>query len=60
MKNEDLAKQILEIVGKSNITYITHCATRLRLNVKDEEAVNLKALDRLEGVLKSQFKSGQL
>lgn len=60
MKNEDLAKQILEIVGKNNITYVTHCATRLRFNVKDEYAVNLKALDRLEGVLKSQFKSGQL
>lgn len=60
MKNEDLAKQILEIVGKNNITYVTHCATRLRFNVKDEDAVNLKALDRLEGVLKSQFKSGQL
>ena len=60
MKNEDLAKQILEIVGKSNITYVTHCATRLRFNVKDEESVNLKALDRLEGVLKSQIKSGQL
>lgn len=60
MKNEDLAKQILEIVGKNNITYVTHCATRLRFNVKDEAAVNLKALDRLEGVLKSQFKSGQL
>lgn len=60
MKNEDLAKQILEIVGKSNITYITHCATRLRFNVKDEESVNLKELDRLDGVLKSQFKSGQL
>lgn len=60
MKNEDLAKQILDIVGKSNITYVTHCATRLRFNVKDEESVNLKALDRLEGVLKSQFKSGQL
>lgn len=60
MKNEDLAKQILEIVGKNNITYVTHCATRLRFNVKDEDSVNLKALDRLEGVLKSQFKSGQL
>ncbi len=60
MKNGELAKQILEIVGKENITYITHCATRLRLNVKDEKSVNLKALDQLEGVLKSQFKSGQL
>ncbi|MGC6174650.1 beta-glucoside-specific PTS transporter subunit IIABC [Lacrimispora sp. 38-1] len=60
MNNGELAKQILEIVGKDNITYITHCATRLRLNVKDESSVNLKALDQLEGVLKSQIKSGQL
>lgn len=60
MNNKDLAKQILEIVGKGNITYVTHCATRLRFNVKDEESVNLKTLDRLEGVLKAQFKSGQL
>lgn len=60
MKNEELAKKILELVGKDNITYLTHCATRLRLNVKDEKSVDLKALDLLEGVLKSQFKSGQL
>jgi beta-glucoside PTS system EIICBA component len=57
---EGLAKQILEIVGERNITYITHCATRLRINVQDEASVNLKALDRLEGVLKAQFSNGQL
>ncbi|WP_341279663.1 beta-glucoside-specific PTS transporter subunit IIABC [Paenibacillus sp. FSL H8-0537] len=60
MKTEDLAKQILDQVGESNITYLTHCATRLRFNVKDEASVDLKALDRLEGVLKAQFRSGQL
>lgn len=60
MKSEELAKQILDIIGHDNITFITHCATRLRLNVKDESSVDLKALDRLEGVLKAQFKSGQL
>ena len=60
MKMDELAKKILEIVGKNNITYLTHCATRLRLNVKDEAAVNLNELDKLEGVIKSQFKGGQL
>ncbi|MBN1468300.1 MAG: PTS transporter subunit EIIC [Fusobacteriaceae bacterium] len=60
MKNEELARKILDVVGESNITYLTHCATRLRLNVKDESIVNLKDLDRLEGVLKSQFSGGQL
>lgn len=60
MNTGGLAKQILEIVGEKNITYITHCATRLRINVQDEDSVNLKALDRLEGVLKAQFSNGQL
>lgn len=60
MKVENLAKKILEIVGEDNITYITHCATRLRINVVDESSVDLKSLDRLEGVLKAQIKSGQL
>ncbi|WP_342549869.1 glucose PTS transporter subunit IIA [Paenibacillus sp. FSL P2-0089] len=60
MKTEDLAKEIIANIGQDNITYATHCATRLRFNVKDESLVNLKALDRLEGVLRAQFNSGQL
>lgn len=61
MKNQELATKILENVGgEANITYLTHCATRLRFNVQDEEKVNLQALDRLEGVLKAQIKNGQL
>lgn len=60
MKTEDLAKEIIANIGQDNITYATHCATRLRFNVKDESQVNLKALDRLEGVLRAQFNSGQL
>lgn len=60
MKTEELAKEIIANIGQDNITYATHCATRLRFNVKDETQVNLKALDRLEGVLRAQFNSGQL
>ncbi|ETT36159.1 PTS system transporter subunit IIC [Paenibacillus sp. FSL R5-192] len=60
MKTEELAKEIIANIGQDNITYATHCATRLRFNVKDESQVNLKALDRLEGVLRAQFNSGQL
>ncbi|WP_342478075.1 glucose PTS transporter subunit IIA [Paenibacillus sp. FSL H7-0350] len=60
MTTEDLAKEIIANIGQDNITYATHCATRLRFNVKDESQVNLKALDRLEGVLRAQFNSGQL
>lgn len=61
MNNKELATKVLELVGgEKNIQYATHCATRLRLNLHDESMVKLEAIDRLEGVLKAQIKSGQL
>lgn len=39
---------------------MTHCATRLRMNVADENKVDLNALDQVSGVIKAQIKSGQL
>lgn len=61
MNNKELAQKILELSGgEKNITYVTHCATRLRLVVKSEAEVNLKAIDSLEGVLKAQHSGGQL
>ncbi|BCZ45119.1 PTS system beta-glucoside-specific EIIBCA component [Clostridium gelidum] len=61
MKNKDLAVKVLELVGgENNIQYATHCATRLRLNVKDESIIKLEEMDRIEGVLKAQIKNGQL
>ncbi|WP_028044080.1 beta-glucoside-specific PTS transporter subunit IIABC [Candidatus Stoquefichus massiliensis] len=60
MKNKDIAKKILNLVKEDNITYLTHCATRLRFNVKDEDIIDLNALSQIEGVLTAQFKNGQL
>ena len=60
MKNRDIAIKILDKIGENNITYLTHCATRLRFNVKDESIINLSALSEIEGVITSQFKNGQL
>lgn len=60
MKNKDIAKKILEQVGSENITYLTHCATRLRFNVKDENCIDLNKLSQIEGVITAQFKNGQL
>lgn len=60
MKNKDVAKKILKEVGENNITYLTHCATRLRFNVKDEKSINLNTLSQIEGVITVQFKNGQL
>ena len=58
--NKETAKQIIQIIGEDNITFMTHCATRLRLNVADENKVDLNALDQVPGVIKAQIKSGQL
>ncbi|QTU82537.1 PTS glucose transporter subunit IIA [Carnobacteriaceae bacterium zg-C25] len=58
--NKETAKQIIQIIGEDNITFMTHCATRLRLNVADENKIDLNALDQVPGVIKAQIKSGQL
>lgn len=60
MKNREVAKKILDQVGTDNITYLTHCATRLRFNVKDEKKIDLNQLSQIEGVITAQFKNGQL
>ncbi|HFR3925358.1 TPA: beta-glucoside-specific PTS transporter subunit IIABC [Streptococcus suis] len=58
--NKETAKQIIQIIGEDNITFMTHCATQLRMNVADENKVDLNALDQVSGVIKAQIKSGQL
>ncbi|CAH1564393.1 Sucrose-specific phosphotransferase enzyme IIB component / Sucrose permease IIC component [Vibrio owensii] len=51
-----IAKQLLEhLGGKENIQALAHCATRLRLALKDEEKVSEEAIGNLDGV-KGQFK----
>lgn len=47
-----LAKQISEYVGAENITNATHCATRLRLQVKDPSLVQTGALEAMPEVKK--------
>ena len=60
MKNDELAKEILkEIGGEENIQNFTHCATRLRFNLKDNKKANVKNLANLDGVLNAQIQNGQ-
>lgn len=61
MTNQELAAKIVELVGgEQNISGFTHCATRLRFNLKDNSKADTKALSALEGVLTAQVKSGQM
>lgn len=46
------AKEILSLVGgKENINGLTHCATRLRFNLKDNNKADTDALKEVSGVI---------
>ena len=60
MDYKKLAQQILEYVGgKDNVTGLTHCATRLRFNLKDESKADTKAIQGLAGISGVVSKGGQ-
>lgn len=54
------AEGILEAVGgPENITGMTHCATRLRLNLKDDARCDDAAVKEVDGVVNTVNKAGQ-
>lgn len=53
------AGQIVNAVGKDNIISATHCATRLRLIVKDKDKIDEKALQAIALVKGTFFNAGQ-
>lgn len=56
----DLAKKILQYVGgKDNITFVMHCATRLRFTLKNMEKADTKSIKELKGVIEVIIKNGQ-
>lgn len=57
---DELAEKILELVGTAeNITYATHCMTRLRLEVKDQSIVAEDEIKKIPGLLGAQWSGGQ-
>lgn len=50
-KTEVLAKQLLDLMGGAdNIVSVTHCATRLRPQFRDRALVDVKQIEKLEGI----------
>lgn len=59
MDYKELAKTILDDVGgEENIISFTHCATRLRFNLKDDSRVDRKHLDGTRGIMGLVNKGG--
>lgn len=59
-KFQELADGIVELVGsKSNVSYFTHCITRLRFNVKDKALVRADEIGSLPGVTGVQWAGDQ-
>ena len=55
-----ISKEILEYVGgKENIISAAHCATRLRLVLKDDKKINIKAIEEMPAVKGNFNTSGQ-
>lgn len=57
---ETLANSIIQLVGgRENVSYFTHCVTRLRFNVKDKGLVSEQKIKALSGVLGTQWAGDQ-
>jgi PTS system beta-glucosides-specific IIC component len=60
MNYKKMAQEILnEVGGPENIKNMTHCATRLRLTLKDTSKVNDDSVKAIEGVVNVVNKAGQ-
>lgn len=56
MDHKKVASQIITAVGPENFAAAAHCATRLRLVIKDEDKIDQRALDNNDDV-KGTFKT---
>lgn len=60
MTNTEIAKKVIEALGgRENVNSVAHCATRLRVMVKDEAKINKDAIESLEKVQGAFFNSDQ-
>lgn len=61
MDYKETARQVYEkIGGKENLISAAHCATRLRLVIRDNNLCDNKAVENIDGVKGVFFASGQL
>ncbi|WP_342548909.1 beta-glucoside-specific PTS transporter subunit IIABC [Paenibacillus sp. FSL P2-0089] len=60
MNTKELSKEILKLVGgEDNIDQVTHCMTRLRFNLNDNNRADKAALQKTDGVMGVMINGGQ-
>lgn len=60
-KYQDLAEHVVALVGgKENISFFTHCITRLRFNLKDQGLAKTEEIERIAHVVGVQRSGEQL
>ena len=60
MNNIEIAKSVIEAIGgKDNVSSVAHCATRLRIMVKDKEKIDTNRVENIEKVQGAFFNAGQ-
>lgn len=60
MNNTEIAKSVIEATGgKDNVSSVAHCATRLRIMVKDKEKIDTNRVENIEKVQGAFFNAGQ-
>ena len=60
MKYETLCNDILKQIDRDNIKDVFHCVTRLRLILKDRNAVDKEALSKIDGIIQVKETGDQL
>lgn len=58
-KYNKIAREIIALIGEDNIISVTHCATRLRVMVKDRDLIDDKKMEKVDEVKGVFFTSGQ-
>ena len=60
MNYKEMVNQILShIGGTGNVANVSHCMTRLRFVLLNEEKVEREEIEKIDGVIGSTFGAGQ-
>lgn len=60
LKLPDYPASNVRHLHKENVSFVTHCVTRLRITLKDKNLANTNEIEKLDGVYGTKWANGQL